>query len=71
MIANDLSSNPEFSSQSSGRRTATFDAQLFALKNAVIQLRNAYNGHDVEWADVGTYFVQEILVHTFLFLSNA
>lgn len=55
MIANDQASNPEFQSQSSGRRTATLDAQLFTLKNAVIQLRNAYNGHDVEWADVGMY----------------
>lgn len=52
MIANDQSSNPEFLSQQSGRRPAMFDAQLFTIKNAVIQLRNAFNGHDVEWADV-------------------
>lgn len=55
MIANDQSSNPEFLSGTGGRRTATLDAQLFTLKNAVIQLRNAYNGLDVEWADVGMY----------------
>lgn len=55
MIANDLASNPEFPSQVNNRRLATFDAQLFTLKNSVIQLRNAYNGHDVEWADVGMY----------------
>lgn len=55
MIANDQASNPEFPSQLNGRRPSTFDAQLFALKNTVIQLRNAYNGHDVEWADVGKY----------------
>lgn len=55
MIANDQASNPEFPSQLNSRRTSTFDAQLFALKNTVIQLRNAYNGHDVEWADVGMY----------------
>lgn len=54
MIANDQSANPEFPSQQGGRRPAMFDAQLFTIKNAVIQLRNAYNGHDVEWADVGT-----------------
>lgn len=51
MIANDQSSNPEFPVQSNNRRT--FDAQLFSLKNTVTALRNAYNGHDVEWADVG------------------
>lgn len=55
MIANDQASNPEFPSQLNGRRSSAFDAQLFALKNTVIQLRNAYNGHDVEWADVGKH----------------
>lgn len=71
MIANDQSSNPEFLSQQSGRRPAMFDAQLFTIKNAVIQLRNAYNGHDVEWADVGTYskHLETLLNWSFVFLK--
>lgn len=56
MIANDQTSNPEFPSQLNSKPTQ-FNAQLFTLKNTVIQLRNAYNGHDVEWADVGMYSI--------------
>lgn len=54
MIATDQTANPEFSSLPNSRR-ATVEAQLYALRTTNGQLRNAYNGHDVEWSDTGKY----------------
>lgn len=45
--------NPEFPQQSSTRRTNAVENQLFVLRSSIEQLRKAYNGHDVEWSDVG------------------
>lgn len=55
MIATEQTSNPEFPTPiaPNSRKTTTVEAQLFTLRNAIGQLRNAYNGHDVEWSDVG------------------
>lgn len=58
MIATDQTSNPEFPTPITPnvKRAHTVENQLFALRNSIGQLRNAYNGHDVEWSDVGEYF---------------
>lgn len=37
------------------RQSSIVAGQLFTLKNAVGHLRNAYNGMDVEWTDVGKF----------------
>lgn len=53
-IVQDIASNPEFPSKNQQQRqNSLVAAQLFALKNAISNLRNAYNGLDVEWNDVG------------------
>lgn len=53
-IATEHNTNPEFTQTSSNtRQSSIVAAQLYTLRNAIGQLRNAYNGHDVEWSDVG------------------
>lgn len=53
-IATEQNTNPEFTQTSSNtRQSSIVAAQLYTLRNAIGQLRNAYNGHDVEWSDVG------------------
>lgn len=57
-IANDMNTNPEFpqaSSNSNNKPNPVLNNQLYTLRNVVAQLRNAFNGHDVEWTDVGEY----------------
>ncbi|XP_065075788.1 glypican-6 [Ochlerotatus camptorhynchus] len=51
-IASESEKNPEFPNRSAGsRQSAIVQQQLFTLRTAISQLRNAYNGHDVEWTD--------------------
>lgn len=51
-IASESEKNPEFPNRSaSNRQSAIVQQQLFTLRTAISQLRNAYNGHDVEWTD--------------------
>lgn len=55
-IVTDQGTNPEFASTvGPPRQSSLIAGQLFALRNAVGHLRNAYNGLDVEWTDVGKY----------------
>lgn len=55
-IVTDQGTNPEFTSTvGPPRQSSLIAGQLFALRNAVGHLRNAYNGLDVEWTDVGQY----------------
>lgn len=55
-IVTDQGTNPEFTSTvAPPRQSSLIAGQLFALRNAVGHLRNAYNGLDVEWTDVGQY----------------
>lgn len=42
------------------RQNSLVAGQLFALRNAVGHLRNAYNGLDVEWNDVGKWLVNDL-----------
>lgn len=50
----DIASNPEFSQKAmAARQSSLVASQLFMLKTAVGHLRNAQNGLDVEWTDVG------------------
>lgn len=58
MIATDHMTNPEFPQQSSTRRTNAVENQLFVLRSSIEQLRKAYNGHDVEWSDVGKFHTE-------------
>ncbi|XP_037049741.1 glypican-4 [Bradysia coprophila] len=52
-IVTDQGTNPEFTSTvGPPRQSSLIAGQLFALRNAVGHLRNAYNGLDVEWTDV-------------------
>lgn len=60
MIATDHMTNPEFPQQSSTRRTNAVENQLFVLRSSIEQLRKAYNGHDVEWSDVGKYRLRHL-----------
>lgn len=54
IISSDMSTNPEFpQSSTSTKQNSIVSNQLYTLKNVVAQLRNAFNGHDVEWTDVG------------------
>ncbi|XP_017040406.2 LOW QUALITY PROTEIN: glypican-6 [Drosophila ficusphila] len=51
-ITTEHGSNPEFSGNpASTKQTAQMSAQLSHLKNAIVHLRNAYNGQDVEWTE--------------------
>nr|XP_019558269.2 glypican-6 [Aedes albopictus]XP_019558270.2 glypican-6 [Aedes albopictus]XP_019558271.2 glypican-6 [Aedes albopictus]XP_029718982.1 glypican-6 [Aedes albopictus] len=51
-IASESEKNAEFPNRSaSNRQSAIVQQQLFTLRTAISQLRNAYNGHDVEWTD--------------------
>lgn len=51
-IASETEKNPEFPNRSSSsRQSAIVQQQLYTLRTAISQLRNAYNGHDVEWTD--------------------
>lgn len=53
-IVTDQGTNPEFTSTvGPPRQSSLIAGQLFALRNAVGHLRNAFNGLDVEWTDVG------------------
>lgn len=55
-IASESEKNPEFPNRSaSNRQSAIVQQQLFTLRTAISQLRNAYNGHDVEWTDQGKF----------------
>lgn len=57
-ISHDINSNPEFATMAAApRQNSLVAGQLFALRNAVGHLRNAYNGLDVEWNDVGKWLV--------------
>lgn len=54
VIAADISSNPEFPQGSAAtKQSSVVSNQLYTLRNVVAQLRNAFNGHDVEWSDNG------------------
>lgn len=44
------------STSASAARSKILDSQLFSLRTAAGQLRNAYNGQDVEWSDDGELF---------------
>ncbi|XP_055639120.1 glypican-6 [Toxorhynchites rutilus septentrionalis] len=51
-IASESDKNPEFPNRSTNtRQSAIVQQQLYVLRTAISQLRNAYNGHDVEWTD--------------------
>ncbi|XP_033149623.1 LOW QUALITY PROTEIN: glypican-6 [Drosophila busckii] len=51
-VTTEHGSNPEFSGNpASTRQTAQISTQLFHLRNAIIHLRNAYNGQDVDWSE--------------------
>ncbi|XP_052848503.1 glypican-6 [Drosophila gunungcola] len=51
-ITTEHGSNPEFSGNpASTKQTAQMSSQLSHLKNAIVHLRNAYNGQDVEWSE--------------------
>ncbi|XP_055550580.1 glypican-6 [Wyeomyia smithii] len=51
-VASEVDKNPEFPNRpSSNRQIAIVQQQLYTLRTAISQLRNAYNGHDVEWPD--------------------
>lgn len=43
------------STSATAARSKILDSQLFALRTAAGQLRNAYNGQDVEWSDDGEF----------------
>ena len=40
-------------SQTNSKASSIISAQSYILKEAVIRLRNAYNGHDVTWTNQG------------------
>lgn len=64
-IASDLNTNPEFpTTTTQQRQTSVVAAQLFTLRNSISQLRNAYNGHDVEWTDTGKYQTDLLILAT-------
>lgn len=44
------------STSATAARSKILDSQLFALRTAAGQLRNAYNGQDVEWSDDGEFW---------------
>ncbi|XP_058821504.1 glypican-4 [Topomyia yanbarensis] len=51
-VASEADKNPEFPNRSvNNRQSAIVQQQLYTLRTAISQLRNAYNGHDVEWTD--------------------
>lgn len=51
-IASEADKNPEFPNRAANsRQSAIVQQQLYTLRTAISQLRNAYNGHDVEWSD--------------------
>ncbi|XP_058447046.1 glypican-4 [Malaya genurostris] len=51
-VASETEKNPEFPNRSANaRQSAIVQQQLYTLRTAISQLRNAYNGHDVEWTD--------------------
>ncbi|XP_055614233.1 glypican-6 [Uranotaenia lowii] len=51
-VATEAEKNPEFPNRSSSsRQSVIVQQQLYTLRTAISQLRNAYNGHDVEWTD--------------------
>nr|3ODN_A Chain A, Dally-like protein [Drosophila melanogaster] len=51
-ITTEHGSNPEFTGNpASTKQTAQMASQLSHLKNAIVHLRNAYNGQDVEWSE--------------------
>ncbi|XP_039448819.1 glypican-6 [Culex pipiens pallens] len=52
VIASETEKNPEFPNRAANtRQSAIVQQQLYTLRTAISQLRNAYNGHDVEWSD--------------------
>ncbi|KRK01891.1 glypican-6 isoform X1 [Drosophila yakuba] len=51
-ITTEHGTNPEFTGNpASTKQTAQMASQLSHLKNAIVHLRNAYNGQDVEWSE--------------------
>uniref|UniRef100_A0A1B0CKK2 Uncharacterized protein n=1 Tax=Lutzomyia longipalpis TaxID=7200 RepID=A0A1B0CKK2_LUTLO len=50
-VITDNKLNPEFSSSAPAKRSTILDAQLYSLRTSISQLKNAYNGLDVEWSD--------------------
>ncbi|XP_059621273.1 glypican-4 [Phlebotomus argentipes] len=50
-VISDNKQNPEFPGNTPARRGAILDAQLYNLRTSISQLKNAYNGLDVEWSD--------------------
>lgn len=63
-IAQDIALNPEFPPKAAvARQSSLVNSQLFMLKNAVGHLRNAYNGLDVEWTDVGKLAIVLIIIY--------
>lgn len=46
--------NPEVAVDVS-RPNSLLNEQIFALKTITSKLKNAYNGMDVEWIDIGKY----------------
>lgn len=54
-VVSDNKLNPEFPNNMPVRRSTILDAQLYSLRTSISQLKNAYNGLDVEWSDQGTF----------------
>lgn len=55
---NNQQNNPEVAVDVS-RPNSLLNEQVYALKTITSKLRNAYNGMDVEWIDMGEYIVTE------------
>ncbi|KAM7359119.1 glypican dally-like [Cochliomyia hominivorax] len=51
-VTTEHGSNPEFpGNPATTKQTSQVATQLHYLKNAISHLRNAYNGHDVDWSE--------------------
>jgi glypican 4 (K-glypican) len=57
-VATQIEKNPEFPGAlaQNSRQSMIINQQLFMLKTTIANLRNAYNGNDVEWTDQGEFF---------------
>jgi hypothetical protein len=54
-VVNAHETNPELTSKLSNRQNSAISQLLFKFKNAIGNLRNSYNGLDVEWPDQGNF----------------
>lgn len=67
-VTTEHGSNPEFpGNPSTTKQTSQVATQIHYLKNAISHLRNAYNGHDVDWSEQGE-FIYKVVNLQYLFI---